>query len=117
MRQSGGSLNDSLQLGVISSSGTGYLTAPRGSDSSWSPTFGAQVALNVYDGSAAGNVLHLVQDSGAGLTTLIRDSATGLLVGVMESAAFPTESPEAVLGTVTQVQWTTGYPTGLVTLA
>ena len=117
MRQSGGNLQDSLAIGVMQSSGTGWLYAPRGSDASWTPTSGSQVALNVYNGAASGNALHLLQDSGAGLTTLIRDSASGLLAGIMESASFPTESPEAVLGTVTQVTWAGGLPSGLVTLA
>jgi hypothetical protein len=117
MRQSGGNLNDSLAVGVLQSSGTGWLHAPRGSDASWTSTTGQQVAMNVYDGSAAGNALHLVQDSGAGLTTLVRSGADGLLAGVMESAAFPSESPESVLGTVTEVTWSGGLPSGLVTLA
>ena len=117
LRQSGGSLNDSLAVGVEASSGTGYLYQERAPDATWMQSYGAQVAMNVCDATAAGSALHLVQDSGAGLTTLIRDSASGLLVGVMESAAFPTESPESSLGTVTQVQWSGGYPTGLVNLA
>jgi hypothetical protein len=117
IRQSGGNLNDSLAVGVLQSSGTGWLHAPRGSDASWTSTAGQQVAMNVYDGSAAGNALHLVQDSGAGLTTLIRGGSDGLLAGIMESASFPTESPEAVLGTVTEVTWSGGLPSGLVTLA
>ena len=117
MRQSGGSLNDSLQLGAEASAGTGWMYAPRGSDTSWTAVTGQQVAMNVCDGTAAGPVLHLVQDSGAGLVTLIRSGAGQLLAGVMEAAAFPTESPEAVLGTVTQVEWAGGYPAGLANLA
>jgi hypothetical protein len=117
MRQLGGSASDGLALGVMASSGTGWKYAPRGDDASWTATSGSQVAVNVYNGSASGNVLHLVQDSGAGLVTLVHAGATGLLTGVMESASFPSESPEAVLGTVTQVTWNGSLPSGLVTLA
>jgi hypothetical protein len=116
-RQSAGNLNDSLQLGTEASSGTGWMYAARGSDASWTPTTGQQIAMNVCDGTAAGPALHLLQDSGAGLVTLIRDGSSQLLAGVMEAAAFPTESPEAMLGTATEITWADGYPSGLVTLA
>jgi hypothetical protein len=117
MRQLGGSASDGLTLGVMASSGTGWKYAPRGADAAWTATSGSQVAMNVYNGTASGNALHLVQDSGAGLVTLVHAGATGLLTGVMESASFPSESPEAVLGTVTQVTWNGSLPSGLVTLA
>jgi len=117
LRQSGGSAVNSLALGAMASgTGAGWLWQPR-SGGTWTPAPGQQVAVNVFDQTAGGNPLHLVQDSGAGVTTLTYQGAGGLLNGVLESTVFPPGSPEAVLPSVVQVTYGTGgVPTGLVQL-
>ena len=117
MHQSGGSLNDSLQVGImVSAPPTHWLSAPVGTGGPWTSQPG-QVAMNVLDRTAGGPVLHLTEDAGARVTSPVWASATGQLAGLTESVVFPAGSPEAVLGTVTEVVWTDGYPTGLVNLA
>jgi hypothetical protein len=117
--QAGGSATDGLQLGVMTSGpGTGWLHAARGSVGPWSPVLGQQVAVNVFDQTPGGSPLHLVQDSGAGVTTLAwSGSGSGLLNGVLESAVFPPGSPVAALPSVVQVTYGAGgIPSGLVQL-
>jgi hypothetical protein len=117
LHQSGGSLNDSLQAGVLGSgSGTHLLTSPAGA-ATWTQQPGIQVAVNVLDKTPGGPVLHLTEDGGDRVTSPVYYGGSGLLAGVMEGVVFPAGSPEAVLGTVTQVEWTGGYPAGLVNLA
>ena len=116
LRQAGGSDTDSLALGAMASSGTGWLWQAK-AGGAWTPNPGQQVAVNVFDQAPGGSVLHLVQDAGAGVTTLAWQGASGLLNGVLESAVFPPGSPQATLPSVVQVTYGTGgVPTGLVQL-
>jgi hypothetical protein len=116
LRQAGGSQTDSLALGAMASSGTGWLWQAK-AGGAWTPNPGQQVAVNVFDQTPGGSVLHLVQDSGAGVTTLAWQGASGLLSGVLESAVFPPGSPQATLPSVVQVTYGAGgIPTGLVQL-
>jgi hypothetical protein len=117
LHQSGGSLNDSLAAGVLGSgAGTHLLTSPAGA-ATWTQQAGIQVAVNVMDKTPGGPVLHLTEDGGDRVTSPVYYGGSGLLAGVMEGTVFPAGSPEAVLGTVTQVVWTGGYPAGLANLA
>lgn len=117
MRQTGGSAVNSLQAGAMTSgAGAGWLWQPR-AGGAWTPHTGQQVALNVFDQTPGGSPLHLVQDSGAGVTTLAWQGSTGLLNGILESAVFPPGSPEAVLASAVQVTYgADGIPAGLVQL-
>jgi hypothetical protein len=96
--------------------GTHLLTSPPGA-ATWTQQADIQVAVNVMDKTPGGPVLHLTEDGGDRVTSPVWNGGTSLLAGVMESAVFPAGSPESTLGTVTQIQWTDGYPTGLVNLA
>ena len=116
--QAGGSITDSLAVGVMeSATGAGWQYAARGSGGPWTTLGGSQVALNVLDATPGGPVLHLVQDSGAGVTTLTWSGASGLLNGVLESAVFPSGSPRTALPSVVQVTYGAGgVPAGLLSL-
>lgn len=115
LHQSGGDPASYLQPGLMTAAG-GYLYSPRGSGGPWLISPGQQLNVVVYDQAPTGALLHLYEDSGDRVTTLVRDSA-GDLIGIADSTVFPPGSPEAVLPAVTQVVWTDGVPTALVQLA
>lgn len=115
LHQDGGDTADWLQPGLLAAGAGACLFQPDGTGP-WFSTIGWQVGAVVYDSSATGALLHLYEDAGARVTTMVRDSS-GDLIGIADSTAFPAASPEAVLPAVTQVQWSGGVPSALVQLA
>ena len=115
IHQDGGDDADWLELGFVTASTRYALTSSPGSGGPWTALTGYAAAAVVYDNSATGALLHLYEDAGARVTTLVRDSA-GDLTGIADSTAFPAGSPETVLPGVVQVTWTGGMPSGLVPL-
>jgi hypothetical protein len=73
--------------------------------------------MEAFDQSAGGPVLHLLEDSGARVTTCVWGSATGALLGVLEATVFPAGAPEPVMAAVTQVAYAAGIPSGTAQLA
>ena len=88
---SGDALNNYLQLGEMSSATPPgpWLYSTAGSGGPWSSHASHAVAVDIYDQTPGGPPWHLWQDSGARITTLVNGSASGLLLGVAETAALP----------------------------
>jgi len=119
LHQQGGDAAD--YVSVIAGSGaqaSSAQTRPAGGGS-WTAMSGHLYSLyaGVFDQTAGGVPVHLWEDSGARITTLLYGSATGLLLGMAESTAFPSGSPRPMLAAVTEVTWSGGQPSGLVQLA
>ena len=94
-------------------------TRPSGGGS-WTAMSGHLYSLyaGVFDQTAGGVPVHLWEDSGAKVTTMLYGSATGLLLGVLEATAFPSGSPRPMLASVAQITYgSTGLPSGIVQLA
>lgn len=91
----------------------------RGSGGPWTTKPNRALMLNVYDQTPGGGPLHLWEDSGARVTSLVRAGSGSQLLGVLEATQFPSGAPEAVIGPVTQVNWDGSgtRPTGTVQLA
>lgn len=117
-RQAGGdALNNYVQAGELGAATppAPWLYSVRGSGGPWSSHANRAVAVSVYDQSATGPLLHLYEDAGARLTTLVQASASGQLLGVCEATQF---ADGTMLAPVTQVTYgPTGLPSGTVQLA
>lgn len=120
-RQLGGdAVNNYLQLGEWGTflGGLEWLYAARGSGGPWTAYTEHGIALSIYDQTPAGQPLHLSEDSGARVVSFVWSASSGALLGALESTAFPSGSPEAVLAGVTQVSYgSNGLPSGLTQLA
>jgi hypothetical protein len=116
--QSGGdALNNYVQLGELGAATppAPWLYSVRGSGGPWVSHANRAVCLSVYDQAPGGPVLHLHEDAGAKVTTLVNASASGYLIGACEGTAF---ADGTILAAVTQVTYdTAGLPSGTVQLA
>lgn len=117
--QSGGdAVNNYLELGVMAAGPSSeILSSPSGSGGPWTAYTSVVLAVSVYDQTAAGQPWHLLEDSGARLTTLVNGAADGQLLGVAEATAFPPGSPANMLASVAQIEYDeAGLPSGTVVL-
>ena len=78
-----------LMMGLAIALPAAAQTRPAGGGSWTAVPGGYAVPAAVFDQGAGGNVLHLWEDGGARITSLIYGSATGQLLGVCEATAFP----------------------------
>lgn len=120
IRQDGGTAADYVQVAAIPGAQTSSGQTRPASGGSWTPMSGHLYSLPaaVFDQSPGGTVMHLREDSGQRVTTLLYGSATGLLLGVLEATAFLAGAPRPMAPAVTQVTYgSTGEPSGLVQLA
>ena len=100
-RQSGGdALNNYVQLGELTAATppAPWLYSARGSGGPWSSHASHAIAVSVYDQAPGGPVLHLHEDAGAKVTTLVNASASGYLTGALEATMLP--PPPVVPGRV-----------------
>jgi hypothetical protein len=96
-------------------------TRPAGGGS-WTPLSGAfgsnySLLMGVWDKTAQPPLLHLWQDSGTRVTSLLWSGTGSQLLGVLEATQFPSGSPATAFAPVTQVTYSGTTPAGTVQLA
>lgn len=91
LRQLGGDTTvNYLSLGMLNPVAGGGAQYASRYGSSWTAFPGpAAVAVNVEDATPGGPPVHLTQDGGARITTLVTAPASGQLLGVLDTTAFP----------------------------